>query len=61
MKNLGEEIKESIIVEKILRSVSLKIESKVTSIEEKKDLQSITIVHVHGIFIAFEMRKEGPS
>ena len=33
MKNLGEEIKEATLVEKILRSVSSKFESKVSTIE----------------------------
>ena len=40
MKNLGEEIKEIIVVEKILRSLSSKFESKVSAIEEKQDLQT---------------------
>ena len=35
MKNLGEEIKEVVLVEKVLRSLSSKFESKVSSIEEK--------------------------
>ena len=35
MKNLGEEIKEVTIVEKVLRSLSTKFESKVSAIEEK--------------------------
>ena len=43
MKNLGEEIKEVTLVEKVLRSLSSKFESKVSTIEEKHDLQSITI------------------
>jgi len=35
MKNLGEEIKEVTLVEKVLRSLSAKFESKVFAIEEK--------------------------
>ena len=61
MRNLGEEIKEATIVEKILRSLSSKFESKVSSIEENQYLQSVTIVQVHGILTAFEMRKGGSS
>jgi len=38
MKNLGEEIKEATLVEKFLRSLSAKFESKVSAIEEKQDL-----------------------
>ena len=38
MKNLGEEIKEVVVVEKILRSLSSEFESKVSAIEEKDKL-----------------------
>jgi len=33
MKNMGEEIKEATLVEKILRALSCKFESKVSAIE----------------------------
>ena len=61
MKNLGEEIKEVVLVEKVLRSLSSKFESKVSAIEEKQNLQSITMSRLHGILTAYEMRKGGPS
>ena len=43
MKNLGEEIKEVTLAEMVLRSLSSKFESKVSAIEEKQNLQSITM------------------
>lgn len=61
MKNLGKEIKKATLVEKILRSLSSKFEWKVSTIKEKQDFQSITVVQLHGILISFEMRKGGPS
>jgi len=61
MKNLGEEIKEVVLVEKVLRSLSAKFESKLSAIEEKEDLQNITMTQLHEILTAFEMRKGGPS
>jgi hypothetical protein len=61
MKNLGEEIKEAIVVEKILRSLSPKFESKVSAIEEKENLRILTMSQLHGILTAYEMRKGGPS
>eukprot|EP00253_Pinus_taeda_P027942 PITA_27942 len=61
MKNLGEEIKESTLVEKILRYLSSKFESKASAIEEKQDIQTITVTQIHGILTPFEMRKGGPS
>ena len=56
-----EEIKEATLVEKILRSLSSKFESKVSTIEEKQDLQTINVTQLHGILTAFQMRKGGPS
>jgi len=43
MKNLGEEIKEPVVVEKVLRSLSPRFESKVSVIEEKKNLRNLTM------------------
>ena len=61
MKNLGEKIKDVTLAEKVLRSLSAKFESKVSAIEEKQDLQTITMTQLHRILTAFEMRKGGPS
>jgi len=43
MKNLGEEIKEAVVVEKVLRSLSPRFESKVSAIEEKENLRNLTM------------------
>ena len=61
MKNLGKEIKDTTLVEKILRSLTPKFESKVSAIVEKQDLQTLTVVQLHGILTTFEMIKGGPS
>eukprot|EP00253_Pinus_taeda_P003309 PITA_03309 len=61
MKNLGEEVKEVVVVEKILRSLSPRFESKVSAIEEKENLQNLKMSQLHGILTAYEMRKGGPS
>eukprot|EP00253_Pinus_taeda_P036113 PITA_36113 len=61
MKNLGEEIKEAIVVEKVLRLLSPKFESKVSAIEEKENLRILTMSQLHGILTAYEMRKGGTS
>jgi len=61
MKNLGEEIKEAVVVEKVLRSLSPKFESKVSAIEEKENLRNLTMSQLHRILTAYEMRKGGPS
>eukprot|EP00253_Pinus_taeda_P033828 PITA_33828 len=61
MKKLGEEINEAIVVEKVLRSLSPKFVSKVSAIEEKENLQKITMSQLHRILTAYEMRKGGLS
>eukprot|EP00253_Pinus_taeda_P015475 PITA_15475 len=61
MKNLGEEIKEDVVVEKVLRSLSPRFESKVSAIEEKENLQHLKMSQLHGILTAYGMRKGGPS
>eukprot|EP00253_Pinus_taeda_P026249 PITA_26249 len=60
MKNLGEEVKEAVVVEKVLRSLSSRFESKVSAIEEKENLQNLKMSQLHGILTAYEMRKGGP-
>eukprot|EP00253_Pinus_taeda_P016456 PITA_16456 len=61
IKNLGEEIKEVVLVEKVLRSLSPKFDSKVSAIEENHNLQSLPMSQLHGILTAYKMRKGGPS
>eukprot|EP00253_Pinus_taeda_P030268 PITA_30268 len=61
MKNLGEEIKEAVVVEKVLRYLSPRFKSKVSAIEEKENLQHLKMSQLHGILTAYEMRKGGPS
>ena len=53
---LGEEFNESIIVQKVLRSLPLRYDAKVSSIEEYRDLTKITMDEVHGTLTTYEMR-----
>jgi sirohydrochlorin ferrochelatase len=55
---LGEEIEESVIVQKILRSLPIKFNPKISTLEERSDLDSISMDELYGIFIAYEMRME---
>jgi len=43
MKNLGVEIKVYTIFEKIIRSLTSKFDSKISNIQEMKDLKNLTI------------------
>jgi hypothetical protein len=53
---LGEEIKECLIVQKVLRSLPMRFGPKMSSLEERVDLNSIIMDKLHGIFTAYEMR-----
>ena len=53
---LGEEIEEYVIVLKILRSLSMRFNPKISALEERSDLNSISMDELHGIFTAYEMR-----
>jgi hypothetical protein len=55
---IGEEIKESIIVQNVLRSLPMRFNSKISSLEERSDLNSISMDELHGIFTTYEMRTQ---
>jgi hypothetical protein len=55
---LGEEIEESVIVQKILRSLPMRFNPKISSLKERSDLDSISMDELHKIFTAYEMRTE---
>jgi hypothetical protein len=56
IKGLGEEVDESIIVKKVLRSLPMRFDPKISALEERTDLDSISMDELHGIFTAYEMR-----
>jgi hypothetical protein len=53
---LGEEIEEFVIVQMVLRSLPMRFNPKISSLEERSDLNSISMDELHGIFTAYEMR-----
>jgi hypothetical protein len=55
---LGEEIKESVMIQKVLRSLPMRFNPKISTLEERLDLDSISMDELHGIFTAYEMRTE---
>jgi hypothetical protein len=55
---LGEEIKESVIVQKVLRSLPMRFDPKISTLEERVHMDSIIMDKLHGIFTAYEMRTE---
>ncbi len=61
IRGLGEDVGEAKVVEKILRSLTTRFDSKVSAIEELKDLDTLSTSELHGILIAYEMRKESDN
>jgi hypothetical protein len=53
---LGEEFKEYLVVQKVLRSLPLRYDAKVSTIEETRNLTKITMDELHGILTAYGMR-----
>jgi hypothetical protein len=54
----GEEIEESVIVQKVLRSLPMRFHPKISSLEERSDMNPISMDELHGIFTAYEMRTQ---
>jgi hypothetical protein len=52
----GEELEDKPIVKKVLRSLPLIYDSKLSSIEYRSDLDTLTVDQLRGIFTAYEMR-----
>ena len=55
---LGGEIEGSVIAQKILRSLPMRFDSKISAIEERSDMGTMTVNELHGILTAYEMRIE---
>lgn len=61
IKGLGEKVEESIVVQKILRSLLLRFDAKVSAIEEMKKLDKLNVDELHGILTTYEMRTNSNS
>ena len=58
IRGLGEKIEESVIVQKIIRCIPMRFDSKISSIEKRIDLDTMTVDELHGTLTAYEMRTE---
>jgi len=59
MKSNGETMEESMVVSKILRSLTIKLNYVVCSIEESNDLSTLSIDELHGSLLVHEQRMQG--
>jgi len=55
---LGEEFDESIIIQKALIYLPMRFDPRISTLEEREDLDSISMDELYGIFTAYEMRIE---
>ena len=55
---LGEEVEEAIVVRKVLRTLPKRFNPKISSVEERTDLKTMTVEQLHGTLVAYEMRIE---
>ena len=58
IKVMGEEMKETIIFQKVLRSLPMRYDPKISSLEERTDLDTLSMDELHGILTTYEMRTE---
>ena len=56
IRGLGGKLKEKEVVSKILRTLPMRYDSKVSALEERDDLKKMTVDELHGIVTAYEMR-----
>jgi hypothetical protein len=56
IKGLGEEMKESIIVQKVLRYLPMRFDPKISSLEEREDISTLSMDELHRILTTYEMR-----
>ena len=63
IKYMRGEIKEKEVVEKVLRTLPIIFNPKVSTVEDQDDLDLLKVDEIHGIFSAYETRTEqnGPS
>jgi hypothetical protein len=52
---LGDEINELVFFKKALRSLPMRFDSKILTLEERADLATMTMDELHGILTFYEM------
>ena len=57
MRGLGEKVKYVNIVQKVLRSLPIIFDSKISALEERTDIDTLEMDELHGILTSYEMRK----
>jgi hypothetical protein len=58
MRGVGEKIENLVIQQNILRSLPMSFDPKISSLEERQDLATLSMDELHGILTSYEMRTE---
>ena len=56
IRGLGGKLKEKEVARKVLRTLPMRYDPKVSTLEEQYDLKKVTMDDLHGILTAYEMR-----
>jgi hypothetical protein len=56
IKGLGEELDDKIVVQKVLRSLPMRYDPKVSTLEDQENLDKLIVDELHGIITTYEMR-----
>jgi hypothetical protein len=56
IRGLGEELDDKIAVQKVLTSLPMRYDPKVSTLEDQENLEKLTMGELHGIIIAYQMR-----
>jgi hypothetical protein len=51
-----EKIENSVVVQNILRSLPMIFDPKISALEERQDLATLSMNEIHGILTSYEMR-----
>ena len=56
IRGLGGKLKENEVVSKVLRTLPMRYDPKISTLEERYDLKKVKMDELHGILTAYEMR-----
>ena len=58
INGLGAEVHDLVVVQKVFRSLPMRFDPKISTLEEREYLDTLSMDEIHGIFTAYEIRIE---
>jgi hypothetical protein len=58
IRGLGEEFDESMVIKKVIRSLPMTFDPKISTLEERKNNDNLSMDELHRIFTTYDMRIE---